>query len=365
MAAGDSGDKTEKPTPKRVKEARDKGQIARSPDLSTWVSILATTMLIQFTVHRGATVFTDMLEQMGVAVAHPDEGVASRFAADSIWKAVGVVAPLLVGLLVIVLVVNIAQVGFKPTSKKLAPDFKKLNPLKGLKRMVSGNAYWELAKSVAKTILLVVVAWPAMTHAMHALSTGTESSMGGIAALTASTAMSIVRNVAAAGLIVAVIDYAYQKRRLMKQLRMTRRELREEFKQQEGNPEMRRALRSRAVAISRNRMIHAVGLADVVIVNPTHFAIALRYEQLKGAPEVLAKGAGVIAAAIRAEAEKKGVPIVHEPVLTRTLYKACEVGQLIPVELYEAVAHLLAFVFGLRARGRAQGFHELPKPALL
>src|SRR3954469_5579471 len=365
MAAGDSGDKTEKPTPKRVKEARDKGQIARSPDLSGWISVLATTVLVQMTVQRGSTVFRDVLAQMGIAVAHPDVGVASRFAADSMWKAVGVIAPLLVGLLVVVIVVNVAQVGFKPTSKKLAPDFKHLNPMKGLKRMVSPNSWWELGKSLAKIILLAVVAWPAMTHAMHTLATGTESSMGGIAALTAATALSIVRNVAAAGLIVAVVDYAYQKRRLMKQLKMTRRELRDEFKQQEGNPEMRRALRSRAVAVSRNRMIHAASLADVGVVNPTHFAIALRYEQAKGAPEVLAKGAGVIAAAIRAQAEKNGVPRVHEPVLTRTLYKACEVGQLIPVELYEAVAHLLAFVFGLRTRGRAEGIHELPKPALL
>ena len=189
--------------------------------------------------------------------------------------------------------------------------------------------------------------------------------MVGVASLTASTALSIVRNVAAAGLIVAVVDYAYQKRQLMKKLKMTRRELRDEYKQQEGNPEMKRAIRSRAVAISRNQMINAVGMSDVVVVNPTHYAIALRYDQSKGAPQVLAKGAGVIAAAIRAQAEKHGVPIVHEPVLTRTLYKDCEVGQLIPVELYEAVAHLLAFVFGLRARGRARGVHELPKPALL
>jgi flagellar biosynthetic protein FlhB len=365
MAAGDSGDKTEKPTPKRLKEARDQGQIARSPDLSGWVSVLATTVLIQMTVRRGASVFRNMLEQMGLAVAHPDVGVATRFAADSIWKAIGVVAPMLIGMLVIVLVVNVAQVGFKPTSKKLKPDFKKLNPLKGLKRMVSTNAWWELAKSLAKTALLFAIAWPAMTHAMHSLAGGSESSMAGIAGLTAATALSIVRNVAVAGLIVAIADYAYQKRRTMKQLRMTRREVREEFKQQEGNPEMRRALRSRAVAISRNRMIHAVGLADVVIVNPTHYAVALRYEQTKGAPQVLAKGAGVIAAAIRAEAEKNSVPIVQEPVLARALYKVCEVGQLIPVDLYEAVAHLLAFVFGLRARGRAQGVHELPRTALL
>jgi flagellar biosynthetic protein FlhB len=112
-------------------------------------------------------------------------------------------------------------------------------------------------------------------------------------------------------------------------------------------------------------MIRAVGLADVIVVNPTHYAVALKYEAERGAPEVVAKGAGTIAAAIRARAEEHGVPIVREPLLCRTIYKACEIGQVIPVELYEAVAHLLAFVFGLRARGRGRGFHELPKPAVL
>ena len=146
---------------------------------------------------------------------------------------------------------------------------------------------------------------------------------------------------------------------------MTRQELREEMKQQEGNPEMKRSVRSRAMAISRNQMIRAVSAADVVIVNPTHYSVALKYDAAKGAPQVIAKGAGTVAAAIRTRAERNGVPIVRDPVLTRTIYKACPVGGLIPADLYEAVAHLLAFVFGLRAKGRAQGYHDLPKPALL
>ena len=200
---------------------------------------------------------------------------------------------------------------------------------------------------------------------MHSLTGGDNGNAFGIAGFTAKTVLTLVRNVSAAGLIVAAADYAYQKHRTMKQLRMTRQELREEMKQQEGNPEMRRSIRSRAIAISRNQMIRMVSAADVVVVNPTHYAVALKYDAAKGAPQVVAKGAGTIAAAIRARAERNGIPIVHEPVLTRTLYKACDVGQLIPAHLYEAVAHLLAFVFGLRAKGRADGYHELPRPVLL
>ncbi len=365
MAAGDSSDKTEKPTPKRLKEAREKGQIAKTPDLSTWIGMLATTIFLQISYSRGAVVLPDILHQMGATIAHPDERAATKFAADSMTKAIGVVAPTLIGMMIVGLLVNIAQVGFKPTSKKLKPDVSHLNPFKGIKKMVGMQAWWELGKAVAKTALLVAVAWPAFTHATHALTSGNTSNAFAIAGLTAQTALTLVRNVSAVGLVVAGADYAYQKRRVMKELRMTRQELREEMKQQEGNPEMRRSIRSRALAISRNQMIRSVSMADVIVVNPTHFAVALKYDAEKGAPEVMAKGAGTIAAAIRAQGERHGIPIVHEPVLTRTLYKACQVGQLVPADLYEAVAHLLAFVFGLRAKGRADGYHELPRPVLL
>jgi flagellar biosynthesis protein FlhB len=365
MAAGDSSDKTEKPTPKRLREAREKGQIAKTPDLATWVAMLATTVLLQMTFQRGAQVLPDVLHQMAIVIAHPDEGAANKFAAGAMWKTVGVVAPMLIGMMVVGLMANIAQVGFKPTSKKLKPDFSRLNVFKGIKKMVGVQAWWELGKALAKTAVLIAVAWPAFTHAMTSLSNGSSGGAFEIASFTAKTALTILRNVSVAGLAIAGADYAYQKRRTTKQLRMTRQELREEMKQQEGNPEMRRSIRSRAMAISRNQMIRAVSAADVVVVNPTHFAVALKYDAAKGAPQVVAKGAGAIAAGIRTQAERNGIPIVHEPVLTRTLYKACEIGQLIPADLFEAVAHLLAFVFGLRAKGRADGYHELPRPVLL
>src|SRR4051812_31068067 len=142
MPAGDSADKTEKPTPKRLKEAREKGQVARTPELSAWVSILATTVLLQMTIRRGNVEFKGMLEQMGQAIAHPDIASASAFALDAAKKAGIVVAPMLIGMMLTSLVVGIAQVGFKPTGKKLKPDFKRLNPFKGLKRMVGVQAWW-------------------------------------------------------------------------------------------------------------------------------------------------------------------------------------------------------------------------------
>ncbi len=365
MAAGDSSDKTEKPTPKKLKEAREKGQIAKTPDLATWVAMLATTVLLQTTFNRAAAVLPDLLHKMGLVIANPDQGAATQFAAGAMWKTVGVVAPMLIGMMIVGLLANVAQVGFRPTTKKLKPDFSRMNPFKGIKRMVGPQTWWELFKALAKTAMLVAVAWPAVSAALHTLIQGQVASAFGIAGFVAKTALTILRNVSIAGLVVAAADYTYQKRRVMKQLRMTRQELREEMKSQEGNPQMKRSIRTRAMAISRNQMIKMVSAADVVVVNPTHYSVALRYDAVKGAPEVVAKGAGALAASIRAQAEKHGIPIVREPLLTRTLYSACEVGQLIPANLYEAVAHLLAFVFGLRAKGRADGYHDLPKPVLL
>jgi flagellar biosynthetic protein FlhB len=171
--------------------------------------------------------------------------------------------------------------------------------------------------------------------------------------------------VAIAGLAIGGIDYVVQRLRINKQLKMSRHEIREEMKQHEGNPAVKRAIRSRQMSISRNRMIGMVSASDVVIVNPTHYAVALKYESARGAPEVVAKGTGDVAKRIREKAEEHGVPIVREPVLTRTIYWACDLGQVIPADLYEAVAQLLAFVFGLRAKGRAYGYHDLPKAAAL
>jgi flagellar biosynthetic protein FlhB len=366
MAEQPAGEKTEAPTPKRKREAREKGQIAKTPELSAWIGLLAATLLIQFTIANGSRQLKAMFNDMAPVIAHPEPALAMKFAGNAVGKAFLIAAPMTIGMMVIGLVVNIAQVGFKPTGKKMKPDFSRLNPFKGIKKMVGANAWWELGKAVAKTILLAVVGVPILTGAMHTLISGEQgTSAFVIAKVTADTAMTLFRNVAIVGLLVAVADYSYQRRRINKQLRMTRQELREEMKQQEGNPEMKGAVRRRAMAISRNRMISAVSMADVISVNPTHYAVALKYDAEKGAPEVLAKGAGVIAAAIRAAGEKHGVPIVHEPVLTRALYATCDIGQVIPVEMYEAVALLLAFVFGLRAKGRAQGYHELPRPALL
>jgi flagellar biosynthesis protein FlhB len=363
--AGDTSQKTEAPTPKRIKEAREKGQIAKSPDLSAWAGMLVSVVLLQMTVQRGATAMRSVLEDMGRAISDPSLPGATKFATGASMKAVGVLAPMLIGMMLVALVAGFGQVGLKPTMKKLKPDFSRLNVFKGIKRAFGVQVWWELIKSILKIGVLIAIAWPAVTHAVASFSQTKNGSLSSLATISAGTAMTMFRNVAIGGLAIGGLDYVVQRRRIMKQLKMSRHEVREEMKQHEGNPAVKRAIRSRQMAISRNRMIGLVSSSDVVVVNPTHYAVALKYDPARGAPEVVAKGAGDVAQRIRKEAEAHGVPIVREPVLCRTIYWACDLGQVIPADLYEAVAQLLAFVFGLRAKGRAQGYHELPKPAML
>jgi flagellar biosynthetic protein FlhB len=364
MAGGaDRSQKTEKPTPKRLREAREKGQVARSPDLTAWTAMLVTTQLVKMTVERGARTFGSMFDHMGMAAAAPDPAGATKYAIEAGKQGAILMAPFLLVLMFLTIVVGLSQVGLKPSMKRLKPDFGRLNPFKGLKRLFSAQSWWEVAKSILKIAVLVVVAWPAITHMTHIFTTNKGDSLNELAGVTAKTALTIMRNVSVAALVVAAADYIVQRRRIMKDISMTKQEVKEEYKQNEGNPEVRQAIRSRQAAISRNRMIGLVATADVVVVNPTHYSVALKYDTAKGAPQVVAKGAGVIAKRIRDEAEKNGVPIVHEPVLTRSLFAACRLGAFIPVELYEAVAQVLAFVFSLRAKGHVEGYHEMPAAA--
>lgn len=366
MAGGaDRSQRTEAPTPRRKREAREKGQIARTPDLAVWGGLLAAALLLQVTVGLGARKGRALLDGMGGAIVSTDERRALGYLGDALVAGLSVAAPLLLGMLVVVVAANLLQVGIRPSVKRLKPELSRLNPAKGLRRMVSVSSAWELGKAVAKVAVLVLVARPAVRDALDALTSRAADSLDEIVTITASSALRITRDVALAGLLIAAADYGWQRRQLMGQLRMTKQEVREELKQQEGDPHVRAAIRSRQAALSRNRMIGMVASADVVVTNPTHYAVALRYEPERAAPEVVAKGAGAIALRIRAEAEAHGVPIVREPLLARTLHRLCDLGGYVPVELYEAVAQVLAFVFNLRQRGLAAGEHTLPRPVAL
>jgi flagellar biosynthetic protein FlhB len=246
------------------------------------------------------------------------------------------------------LVGNFAQTGFAISGKALKPKFDRISPKKGLKRLLSPHSAWEAAKAALKLAVLTAVAWPGVSHLGAALATGGRVPSAQVMAEVASSTMGLIRSTALAGLALAAVDYGFQRRRVKKGMMMTKQEVKEEYRQSEGDPMTRQRIRQRQVEMSRNRMMAAVAVSSVVVVNPTHVAVALEYRPELGAPRVVAKGQGFIAARIREEAEKHGVPIVRDVPLARTLHAACKLGQAIPADLYETVARLLAFVFSLK-----------------
>ena len=260
-----------------------------------------------------------------------------------------IITPLAIGFSILAIIGNLAQVGIYASFSRIKPKFNRINPFKGLKNMFSTRSVWESVKAILRFLILAAVAYPVLSNAAHTLAAG--ANLETTVSTTADSAISLIRNTAAAGLALAALDYIVQRRKHNAELRMSRREIKDELRQSEGDPFVKQAIRSRQMRIGRNRMIALVADADVVLVNPTHFSVALRYQAAQGAPQVVAKGAGVLAARIREAAEEHGVAVVQDPPLARALYRMCDVGALIPPEVYAAVARILAFVFGLRARG--------------
>ncbi len=369
----DDKDKTEKPTPRRLRMARKEGQFARTQDAATWTAILAGTAMFP----HAAGVLSDEvrtgLRRLPDVAADPSPAVALKMLAsvpqDVLWAA-GPVCLAAVGAAVLATAVQ----GVHPTTKTLTLKFNRLNPKNGLKRMFGTRAAWEGLKSLTKVAIIAIVV-ASLAKSLIPSLLGGPMSVSAVIARTRTGLQTLVWAAAVTGLVLALADYAYQRRTVMKQLRMTPREIKDESKQTEGDPQLKGAIRSRQLAISRNRMLTAVSNADVVLVNPTHYAVALKYEAARGAPRVVARGAGALALKIRERARAHRVPVVEDKPLARTLYRVCEVGEEIPTELYLAVARILAFVMAAgrpstkagasRAPGATGGLPELPSKSAL
>jgi flagellar biosynthetic protein FlhB len=254
----------------------------------------------------------------------------------------------------------LAQGGFFLATKSMKPKFSKLDPIKGAKRIFGPQSLWEGAKMLLKSSFVGLVAFFAVKSMMPLI--GGLVPIHTVLDLVSSQALGLIRNIAFVGLGMAAADYAMQRRRIGKQTRMSKEEIKQEHKQTEGDPMLKGAIRSRQLAAARNRMMADVPTADVVLVNPTHVAVALRYESERGAPRVVARGAGAIAAKIRAVAADERVPLVRDVPLARALYRSTTVGQEIPPELFAAVAQVLAFVISRRTQGQRGGEHRTPRP---
>ena len=358
-----SGEKTEKPTPRKLRDARRKGQISRSPEVGAALGLLAASVLLPMALRSGMRAARDLLSGVGEVIERPEPAAVIALARRGLLDGALAVAPLAAGLMVVGIVAAAAQGGLRPAVSLLTPKFSRLNPLTGVKRMFGPHALWETAKAVVKTAVLGVVLYHTARRLVPVLTGSGSLPLAVVLGAVRDTALALIRSAALTGLVLAAADYAVVRRRTGKQLRMTKQEVREDHKHTEGDPQLRAAIRGRQLAMSRNRMMTELAKADVVVVNPTHVAVALRYDPQRGAPRVVAKGAGAVAARIREVATERRIPMISDVPLARALHKECDLGQEIPAELYGAVARVLAFVMTLKARGSAAGLHRTPVPA--
>jgi flagellar biosynthetic protein FlhB len=353
-----SSDKTEKATPRRRKEAKREGRMPRSPDIGAWLSLLVIATVLPHTVRSATNLFRQMMTESTAGFQEPTAATARRVLSDGLGGLAGVLAPLALAGLAVAVAASVAQGGLNFAPKKLKPDFKHLNPLTGIKRLFGLQTLWEAVKSVLKTAVCGLVLWLAVRRLVPHLALSGGLPLSAILGSTSDAIVTMIRLAAVAGFAIGLADYAVARRRTEKSIRMSKHDVKQEHKQSEGDPHVRAAIRSRQFRMSRNRMMADVANADVVIVNPTHVAVALKYEPLRGAPRVVAKGAGAVAAKIRERATENRVPMVEDVPLARALHKSCEIGQEVPAELFQAVARVLALVMSLKRRGSAAGLHR-------
>lgn len=354
-----SEEKTEKPTPKRKKQARKDGQVPRTPELGGWLGLLVASLAMGPLLDHELGALRTMMATSLRSASDPSISLALTLLGDA-GRHVFVTLLALGSMMLVVGVVSaLAQGGFFLSPKLAKPDPKKLDPFKGAKRLFGPHAVWEGVKVLGKSSVVAFLAWGAVKSMMPLV--GGLLPIGVVLHQVTAEVSRLLLTVAVAGLAMAAADYAMMRRRIGKQLRMSHSEIKQEHKQSEGDPMVKSAIRARQMAAARNRMIADVATADVLLVNPTHVAVALRYDPEQGAPRVVARGAGAIAARIREAAAEERVPLVQDVPLARALYRHCQVGQEIPRELWAAVAQVLAFVLSRRHAGQYGGEHRTPR----
>jgi flagellar biosynthetic protein FlhB len=349
-------ERTERATPRRREEARREGRVARSLEVGHAAVLLALTAALALGGGAFVRGCRDLLVGFLGNLGGLDLSVAAlQELQPRLWTAFfGLVAPVALVSLLAGTGASVLQVGFHASARPLAPRAQRINPAMGFKRLVSLDALFETTKAFVKLVLVGFVSWAVVRSAVSALLPAQGSPAGVVVTEVGHQLVVLGLRVGLLLLVLAILDYGYQRWRYEKDLRMSRREMEEELRQQEGSPHVKSRLRALQRQLSRRRMMAEVPRADVVVTNPVHVAVALRYERGRmEAPTVVAKGARKLAERIKDLARRHRVPVVEDPPLARALYRQVEVGQVIPVELYEAVARVLAYVY--RLHQAAQG----------
>ena len=342
-------EKSEPATPRRRGEARSKGQVARSSELTPAVMLLVAVWLLSVLgADMGGRVAL-MAQQVFTDVAIPDMTVAEMHSRGvaMMWLIAQLVAPLIAVFVLVGVLGNLIQVGPLFTLKPLAPQLSRLSPINGFRRIFSPNALVDLLRTVVKVTIIGTVAGVTIFGRWSDLAAMTDMATATALQLIVATALEVATKVGWGLLILALLDIFYQRWRFERNLRMSKEEVKEELKQVEGDPLVRSRLRQRQRALARQRMMEAVPEAAVVVTNPVHLAVALQYDPSSPAPKVVAKGQRLVAEQIKDIARQHDVPIIENKPLAQTLFKTVEIGMFVPPELFKAVAELLAMVFRL------------------
>ena len=353
MAEESSQEKTEEATPKRREEARNKGQVARSSELSS-VAILMSGVLAlgglgSYMYSKLSFFMVEMLSN-AVFIELTPINVAGVL---ETWfnHYVLIVAPLIVLLVLAALLVNYAQVGILFTADPLIPKANRISPLSGIKRIFSSKGLVELLKGLFKIAAVAIMTYFTVKGELKSVVSYMDLGVGQIFLSSGGLILTLFFRIVLLLLIMALLDYVFQRWDYEKNLRMTRQQIKEEFKQQEGDPLVSARVRNLQREMSRKRMMDDVEKADVIITNPTHVAVALKYDiENMQAPLVLAKGQRLVAERIKDLGRQVGIPLVENKPLARALFKAVRIGDEIPEDLFKAVAQVLAYVFQLKRR---------------
>ncbi|MBM7544707.1 flagellar biosynthesis protein FlhB [Periweissella beninensis] len=345
----DKSGKTEAPTPKRLRDARKRGEVTKSQELNIAISLLAFGFLFlpswEFVIAKMAPYMVAMLEHLGKGTQLQSDLAKILLQAIGMFFLVG--APFMVIAIAMGFVSNLIQVGLLFTFQPIKPKFSKLNPLAGFKQMFGGRSLMNLFKTLLKLIIVAYLCYRKIITVLPTIINLSTVGTAKILLFVLQFARSVTIEIAVVLLIIGLIDYLYQRYTFRKNLRMSKEEVKEEFKQMEGDPKIKAQRRAKYQAMVRNAVAN-VQKSTVVITNPTHYALAIRYDSDEDeVPKLLAKGMDNLAQKMKAEAQKYDIPMIENRPLAHALYDRVEPGEYIPTDLYEAVAEIIALVYQL------------------
>jgi flagellar biosynthetic protein FlhB len=347
-------EKTEEASPRRKQEARKKGQVAKSPEVNSAIILLLGFMSLKVFFPYMFNELQDFIRSFLEQLNHVEEFNIDYLMTILISTAIitgKVLFPLVLSIMIGGVVANYIQVGFMFSTEPLMPKFERINPIEGAKRIFSKRALMELAKSLIKIGAVSYIVYKGIREEFDIFPKMLDMDIQESLVFIGQLVLKIAFQVGLMLLVLAIIDFAFQKWDFNRSMRMSKQEVKQEFKQTEGNPQVKGKIKEKQRQMALRRMMQEVPKADVVITNPTHYAVALKYDGVTmNAPVIVAKGQDLVAQKIKEKAKEHSVAIVENKPLARALYRSCEIGEIVPPDLFQAVAEVLAFVYRLKGK---------------